>query len=52
MTLRKFTIDKIVKYNPLSGKTEGRYMKSKRKKTSSLPRERNKNYSQNNKKIP
>ena len=51
MTLRKITIERNVRYIPVSEKTKGRDSKSKTKtiKAGSLPRKQNKNVSQNNK---
>ena len=44
MTLRKITIDNIVRYIPIIGKP-----KEKTIKAASLPRKKNKNFSQNSK---
>ena len=49
MTLRKITIDKSVKYNPLSEKTKERKIKPNTIKADSLLRKQNKKISQNNK---
>ena len=49
MTLRKTTIDEIVKYNQQSNQTSDN--KSNTKKNISNPRKQNKNFSRNNKKF-
>ena len=48
MTLRKITIDNSVRYIPT---TEQIKEKNNKPKTASLPRKKNKNFSQNNKKF-
>ena len=52
MILRKITVDNSVRYIPKSEHSIERDIKLKTTKTSSLPREQNKNISQNNKKFP
>ena len=49
MVLRKITIDNSVRYIPKSEQT--RENKTKTIKAASLPRKKNKNFSQNSKKI-
>ena len=51
MTLRKITIDNSVRYVPKSEKPKEKEIKPKTTKAGSLPREQNKNISQNNKKF-
>ena len=50
--MRKITIDNSVRYIPISEKTKEKEIKPKTLKAGSLLREQNKNFSQNNKKIP
>ena len=51
MTLRKITIDNSVRYVPKSEQTKKRDSKPKSVKAGSLPRNQNKNISQNSKKF-
>ena len=51
MTLRKITIDNSVRYVPKSEKPKEKEIKPRTTKAGSLPRKRNKNISQNNKKF-
>ena len=51
MVLKKLTIDNSVRYIPKSEQTKEENTKPKTIKTGSLPRKRNKNISQNNKKF-
>ena len=49
MTLRKITVDNSVRYIPKIEQTKERDIKPKTIKAGSIPREQNKNISQNNK---
>ena len=51
MTLRKITIDKSVRYIPATEQIEEKNNKQKTIKAASLPRKKNKNFSQNSKKF-
>ena len=51
MVLRKKAIDNSVRYIPMSEKTKERKSIPKTKKSVSVPRKQNKNFSLNNKKI-
>ena len=51
MTLRKITIDNSVRYIPATEQTEEKNNKQKTIKAASLPRKKNKNFSQNIKKF-
>ena len=51
MTLRKITVDNSVRYIPKSEQTKEKNIKPKATKAGSLPRKKNKNFSQNSKKF-
>ena len=51
MTLRKITVDNSVRYVPKTEQTKEKEIKPKTIKAGSLPRKKNKNFSQNNKKF-
>ena len=51
MTLRKTTIDNSVRYVPKSEQIKEKNIKQKTIKAASLPRKKNKNFSQNTKKF-
>ena len=51
MALRKITIDNSVRYVPKTEQTKEKNIKPKTIKAASLPRKKNKNFSQNNKKF-
>ena len=51
MTLRKITIDNSVRYIPLIEQIKEKNIKPKTIKAASLPRKKNKNFSQNSRKF-
>ena len=50
--IKKITVDKSVRYVPITEKTKAREIKPETIKTGSIPRKQNKNISQNSKNFP